>query len=839
MKVTMKHQNIINAPYESKSKDLFIFENQEEIFKLVQEIINGTPISYLFSGYRGVGKTSIINTVIEKINKYQEERQTTNGDQMSSTKKTVVVRVNLAKYEEHTIILRKIIRHIYLSIPEEVEKNLHKKQVEFLNEFKLLYDRTYQDVSFAQSSSRKKESSRTRSISLNLKKFGLPSTISALTGISLLPLIGRVVKGISRYWYVDLLLFLGSTLWLVIEAIQYNIANSNTDSVTEEVDRKSLYDNEIAEYKIQQIFEGFTENDIELLIIIDELDKLEDKEVENLISNLKTLMLSGRASFILITGQTFYHKYKYSKVVGDSIVSSVFSKVVYVDLMSIHGLNQLFNNLVIESEELSKTIWKDYVNSKIVESNRVPRKFMNLIRQDIKWNDNRAYLEIDDTKVRLYRLDSKILNIIERVKNSEVFDQIARDPGIRDYLITQLHTSVHRMKMKKSFSKDDIFEAQEFDGETLVQKVFLNELVIMLLDTMTDELLLTKRIEQNDGGVTFQWTNPSLLDDVAEMNNPSQSSSTFLRMFTEVEKQANALYFEFTSGQEGGGHSLNALINILRDHGLLSNRWSEDSQFLKLVEIRSQLEQGKSIIASDVEAMLDFRAKIVRFRGELLEEHTYFLVRKYIEPLGYTIRKSSKQGFDYSAHSNTVDVFFETMVVINDRTQSLLNNFRRQKEKTSRESYLVIFTLHDDSQKRFRNTERFLSNSDENVLIFKLSTDSLVNRGHFENIIKRLHLDQGGNNEDHWKDAFHLLRAELKKLDPIGLFPEAPDDEYDSEIQTIIEQLPNAASSKGLAEIMRQVFVDSFDESLAGATETYMELAENVYERYGVRSRGA
>lgn len=73
---------------------------------------------------------------------------------------------------------------------------------------------------------------------------------------------------------------------------------------------------------------------------------------------------------------------------------------------------------------------------------------------------------------------------------------------------------------------------------------------------------------------------------------------------------------------------------------------------------------------------------------------------------------------------------------------------------------------------------------------------------------------------------FRQVKKVVNKRDPIGLISGgAPEDEYDSEIAKVVNLL-NAG--KISAEAIRNIFVSSFDEQLAGEIEKYNSIADDI-----------
>ena len=78
-------------------------------------------------------------------------------------------------------------------------------------------------------------------------------------------------------------------------------------------------------------------------------------------------------------------------------------------------------------------------------------------------------------------------------------------------------------------------------------------------------------------------------------------------------------------------------------------------------------------------------------------------------------------------------------------------------------------------------------------------------------------------------DKFLELRAIINKHDPIGLIAiPAPEDEYDSEVKTIIVQLDSNMTKDQIHDLVYNEFFRWLDDS-AGKKEQYADLAQDIY----------
>jgi hypothetical protein len=82
------------------------------------------------------------------------------------------------------------------------------------------------------------------------------------------------------------------------------------------------------------------------------------------------------------------------------------------------------------------------------------------------------------------------------------------------------------------------------------------------------------------------------------------------------------------------------------------------------------------------------------------------------------------------------------------------------------------------------------------------------------------------------EEAEAIVKREIDALDPIGLFPGAPEDEYKREIREISFRVSDANGNwMKLAEIIYIVFAYSFDVPMAGNMNRYVAAATNIIQK--------
>jgi hypothetical protein len=82
--------------------------------------------------------------------------------------------------------------------------------------------------------------------------------------------------------------------------------------------------------------------------------------------------------------------------------------------------------------------------------------------------------------------------------------------------------------------------------------------------------------------------------------------------------------------------------------------------------------------------------------------------------------------------------------------------------------------------------------------------------------------------KEKYNELFKLVKKIVNDLDPIGLLPSAPDDEYEMEIGRIVALLSRVDSVDALAEGIGVIFTKAFDWSFT--KEECLSIAQKIWE---------
>lgn len=462
MSIIINHKVLSDSPFNGNHENFFVF-NQDAIDDIVHDIYLGQPTCYLISGYRGSGKTSFIKKVEIDL---QTKIRANNTD--TSFKHIFFVYTNFSRYESQTYLLRKLIRGLFFSMTSTENKDIfdsikrmdESKSIEnrISTTIETLFLRTFHDIS----SSRKFSSEENIGIDL---KINFKKILKIFLKI-VLPIFVLIFWSLNTKlnWFnlssiFDYLIIVLSGGVSIFNAVDLSLSFQFSTSKKKEFSKKTLYDDEIADYHFNNILKLLSDNKFKVVFVLDELDKVEDKDADKLIKEMKPYLVSGLSSFIVVAGQQLYYKYYSSQSDDDSVLSTLFSRMVHISLFPISQLQQIFKSISLLSDEKEIEQIQPYLDYLKYKSKLVPRRFINLIRQEITWTKEKAEAVFNPTEnMQNYSKYSKILSIIQNIYEKEI--ESSFDEALCDYFLMQLFIKTERILRLSSrnfvFTKSDI-----------------------------------------------------------------------------------------------------------------------------------------------------------------------------------------------------------------------------------------------------------------------------------------------------------------------------------------------------------------------------------------------
>jgi hypothetical protein len=454
MIININHLILTDAPLGKANQNLLIGTNHEEA-DIISDLRYGVPTCYLVSGYRGAGKTSFVNNIQFKFEGIQADLQHA----------FIFVNLKIPKYYSKTYLLRSLIRglfHQIKSYPSFLDKlkNEPKLKARPATQLQDLYEKTFHQT--IQSSKSSNSGELTTSLDINLGTIIGKALLFSFSSVFLI--LNIFFKWLQLYEIIDAVGALLSAVYAISTFIKLNTVWTTSRSTYKAFQMESLYDDEIADYFFIDTLQHLSE-DYNIVFVLDELDKIEENELSVLINEMKPYFISGYASFLIVAGQNLYHQFRLSQLKDDALLSSIFSRTIHVPLMSRQEFRQLFRNLrsnagqeyTVEENQLVD----EYVDKLILQSNRIPRRFITTLRQDLTWLNGTASIDIipGAENEKLY---TSILDAVDQITEIQIKPE-GYPSAMQDFYIMQLYLLSHRLLATNGneFTIEDLIKYDE------------------------------------------------------------------------------------------------------------------------------------------------------------------------------------------------------------------------------------------------------------------------------------------------------------------------------------------------------------------------------------------
>ncbi|HET9737200.1 MAG TPA: protein kinase [Solirubrobacteraceae bacterium] len=351
----------VHHPFAAQEEDaLPLLGNEEVVLALVERIMHSNGGAFLLTGFRGVGKTTVILSALDHL------RAEIGKDAV------VPVFLNVARPKSTEELLFEVIRRLYEALDdggvlEQLDEEVRRQLI-------LAYRRT--SLSFTQT--RDSESERTRGLG-----FGIP-----------LPML---------------------------DAFKVDLSGKTTDSLAMEASflAYSAADVEHDFLRIVSLFRRHgtpeTRWNGKVVVVIDELDKLTVSDVgraslDNLVSGLKNLLTTWGVHFVFIAGPDLHDLSMRHSHRGNSVYDSVFGWQLYVPCVW-QATDRLLESTMTDGWEQRPEVASlpDYLRFK---ARGVPRLLLMELNSLVEWDGGRPCLTLrtpDRARIEFYAGVERVL----------------------------------------------------------------------------------------------------------------------------------------------------------------------------------------------------------------------------------------------------------------------------------------------------------------------------------------------------------------------------------------------------------------------------------------------
>lgn len=360
----------------------------DELDELVARIVLSDGGAFLVTGYRGVGKSTFVNRVIEQVRTHLRQSK-----MLGHPIQFVDVHLNIPRAMDAVELMYHVLRGLYLrlaalSLLDSLDPSVRR-------DLELAFERTSRSI--ALKSSRALENTA----GVNL---GAPSA-SLLQGSGAFSFGTRRSLAESRD----------------IAYLAYDDKAAEHDLVN--IARRLAHGYLPQQRWWERLF-GATpaQRSLKVLLVFDELDKIDDRNpggssIDGILGNLKTLFTTSGISFLFVAGKDIHDRWMDDVGRGDSIYESVFSYALYLSPLWLHAdpmCDPLLDRQAFGSVEATETATAYAAFKKFLAFNGrgIPRRILRKFNERVRWNSSRAQLVLSRDDVRQFRFFADLYDVL-------------------------------------------------------------------------------------------------------------------------------------------------------------------------------------------------------------------------------------------------------------------------------------------------------------------------------------------------------------------------------------------------------------------------------------------
>ena len=388
----------------SKNKKDYYFLGRKNLLKrLTDHLVNGHKGSYLIAGYRGVGKTRFVEEALKCAKEESARKKCEDSRNISERKYLLDVHINLGsdnKLDSRTVLFN-IVSLLENNIEQKIQENqclgyIHRfiiiKRLKILIISTLLLLVLFSNCPNINSS-----------VTHNFTLFTLSLIAGFILSWSILSLFSAFF--IRKYSLLKHYLEIQLLKSEIHASHEQNVKlGSNFFSYGYKTFNQHLDNNQI-EDKLRKFLNNLSNEEIKVIFIFDELDKLiggvandnpenldfskeiklRKKQIDSILGDLKNLVTASNAIFIFIAGRDMYDAYLSERGNANSLYESLFNDHIYIpSLLTDHSDEQVYLlDSMIESFLVSQLLTKELrekINPLTLE------KYLELVNNDARIN---------------------------------------------------------------------------------------------------------------------------------------------------------------------------------------------------------------------------------------------------------------------------------------------------------------------------------------------------------------------------------------------------------------------------------------------------------------------
>jgi eukaryotic-like serine/threonine-protein kinase len=595
---------------------------KDELEEIVARLLLSNGGAFLVTGYRGVGKSTFVNRVLEELRLLLPTMATSLGPL-----RLVDVHVNVPRAMDSIELMFHVLRGLYLRL--SALNLLTSLEPALRRDLELAFSRTSRTIALKTSSG-----------------------IEGAAGVSLSAPLPQILKSSS--------------------GITFGTKRSRAE--THEI-AYLTYDDKAAEYDLIDIARRLSNGQVagpdtwldrlrrrwngsiapavrlKILFVFDEMDKIEDAGtpgggIDVILANLKTLFTTSGIAFLFVAGKDVHDRWLEDIGRGDSVYESVFSYALYLsplwqlaDPMCDPFLDAgAFGAVDAADAAAAYAAFKKFI---AFSGRGIPRRVLRKFNERVRWGDRRAQLMFSRDDVRQFRFFADLYDVLIKAE-SELIGELLDD---------QRSGRVDRQRLGIYYLVDWILVrgVDEFTVQDAVAASRRLSRLIAPADEAAPELIrrlldvLLKHSYIETAGPTNE---DSAVPLAAQANNPPRYRLTRKRLVEMgslagvVEQEAQVVIDETRSERFGGRYEV---TSVLGRGGMSTVYLARDRVLGRQVALKELLAEfearpdARERFRREAEALSRLQhANIVRIYDVGVHAKTPYIVMEYVEGVRLT-----------------------------------------------------------------------------------------------------------------------------------------------------------------------------------------------------------
>lgn len=688
----------------------YLEESPETYEKLRNHVLHFEESSILISGYRGVGKTTMIqmleDSITTTIGRGDGIEKNNPKESLLDGKTVLCIHMNMDRYDTYPNFIRNLSRELFISY-KKTNKDTKTDDSELLSQLEKLYQQTFYQVNEISSIEKKVERKVTKSLTLNAGTF--IKTLLPLLIVILGPFLPTLKFNIPGF-VVTIIGFIG----FVLGNFNFSRTKSKKNIEKNNVQIESFYDSEIAEYRFFDMLNKLKESNFKVVLIFDEIDKIDkDKKLDKTLAEIKKIILHQGTNSILIAGQRLLYKLISAGVTDDGLLSSMFSSTLHVPMLEYDDLKEkLYKYFIVkdpDNDEESE-ILNYYIDSVILKSNSVLRQARHEIISDIEFDkDRRPYIDLSVQKNSGIKLDSTLLGKVNEIVNKQPY--FKKREGKEDLVKYHLFIWINKMKQYKytTFSSLEIYDRQEVNEENYprISLIEMDLIFPILLKSLVKENIIEKIPTEDDDiedkeEIRYRW----IENNISSNENRNGVNEGISELYIQVQEELK-FYNNFD----------NIFLNKYN-----TSRFNNDNIEL-LKDFNEKIFDNKELSKKEIKDIQSLLYNSKREKRILLESYTNFVLSRTLKEFGFyeypiSQNRSLSVNPDIVYSSKSKDILVEVKAydkpqlnnnVMNQICFNLIRWEKLLKDNGDMKDFVAVLVIYDISTKN-KNKEEDYSN---------------------------------------------------------------------------------------------------------------------------------